>query len=267
MRNKVKKVISAGILFSVLFSIIQPINVNAFKSKAYNLTSSSEKISHVPIWLMTENQKNASKDRQLCKIAPSFDILNEDGTLNYTYYPQGCQPDITEEDNFTNDYDDNFFSDYTEEKNEVDVGADNFLKDLFGEDITENEDRYIEDNIDFSSASEEPIDDNSSESIESIDNILGEFFGKTNTESNLSLKGSKLIKAIRDFSQEKMRIKVGVVEANISPSQNFPKISHNFQLYREKTTLQADTKKHLQMRCFLMIFLKNKLDKLKNMKN
>jgi hypothetical protein len=55
----------------------------------------STEILHQSIpFLMSKEERNANKDKQLCKIASSFDILNDDGTLNYTYYPQGCQPKI-----------------------------------------------------------------------------------------------------------------------------------------------------------------------------
>jgi len=189
---------------------------------------------HNGFWLtMTKKQKNANKDRQLCKIATSFDILNDDGTLNYTYYPQGCQPKI----DYSSIYND------SGEKNINNVDwVDNFINDLFWESIIEKDDNLTpekvsdesldflddlfwdssssaeENNYDFSSASEEPVDEDttdSEETIEDADQLLKEIFWKTNTDSKISLKWKQIVSAIREFNSSKVRIRVWSIETNV----------------------------------------------------
>ena len=205
-----------------------------FNSK---LKKSNIKISHVPFWL--SSNKNATKDKQLCKIATSFDILNDDWTLNYTYYPQWCQPKI----DYSNVYEDSDIDFESDNK-----WVDNFINDLFGgsiiekKEIVEKDDNLTpekvggesldflddlfwdssssaeEENYDFSSASEEPVDEdttNSEETIEDADDILKEIFGKTNTDSKISLKWKQIVSAIREYNSSKVRIRVWNIEANV----------------------------------------------------
>lgn len=304
MRNKMKKVISATILVSVLCSTMQPISVNAFKAmdvcnstgwdsswnyydqkctkdwtpsdnikekedeknntdkniidnskkvevkKVYNLISSgstNSRLKHIPFWLMKGNERNARKDEQLCKIAYSFDILNDDGTLKYTYYPQGCKAPIYEgigeeienndgnnNDGNNNDEIDNFlgniFWDNIQEDNtqedtpsnettesDTDFSLDNSSDGLeFIDNIFSDSSSLSEDDIDFSSASDEPIDEEESlEEIDNVDDLLKDIFSYNIDKKSVSLKGSKFIKTIRDYSKEKVKIRVWAVEANI----------------------------------------------------
>jgi len=214
----------------------------------------TEYLHHSPMWLASKEVRSATKDKQLCKIATSFDILNEDWTVKYTYYPQGCQPKTVESIFHYNGIDSNnqdedwvngfikwLFFDWSEETDfpretdwseetdwyeETDSEYEYFSSETdkinntdgldFVDGLFWNTSDLTEDETEFSSASEEPDDSTTSDdSIQDADDILKEIFWKTNGNINTSLKGSKLISTIRKFSESKIKIRVGNIEANV----------------------------------------------------
>ena len=175
--------------------------------------------------LMSKEERNATKDRQLCKTATSFDILNKDGTVKYTYYPQGCKSE-TENLNFkkinrleTKKTINNSKDDDTEE-------IDNFIKNIFSiEDKKEvKEENIIDTKIkiedtkteikDIKDANTSTGDTLDSSGDADLDNIFKDIFN-TWYKTNTNLKGSKFAKALRNYSKEKITIKVWAVKANV----------------------------------------------------
>jgi len=240
MKN-IKRIVAMTVLGAMLTTNISLVNAEWIHTK--------EILHHSIHFLMTKDQKNANKDRQLCKKWTSFDILNDDGTLDYTYYPKWCQPKIdyskiklnTDVEFDWNDYENN--SDW----------VDDFIKNLFWEkkieetDVMKDEqDTIMEDDMNFEEMNEENFDfvddlfsDNSEESEEEnleteyndqpidneteageedfddMDDMLKEIFWKANTEYKIGLKWKQIVSAIREFNSSKVKIRVWNIEVNV----------------------------------------------------
>ena len=226
--KKFKKSIAIAVLASIILS-----NVSLASAE---WTHTTDRLHHWFPLMMSKEERNANKDKQLCKIDTSFDILNKDWTVKYTYYPQWCQPTESEQTSIFNSID-KTWEDYNK--------ADGFILDIFWNDLKQDSEymentgsldttdttwldfvddiftdwNWWEENIEFNSASEEPIDNTDSgstdESTQDADELLKDIFWKTNLDSNLSLKSSKFVKTIKDYSKNKIRIRVGNIEANV----------------------------------------------------
>ena len=202
-----RKITASTVLISMFL-----LNVPVVNSEWIHKT---ERLHHAPFWLASKEVKNATKDKQLCKIATSFDILNKDWTIKYTYYPQGCQPKVDESISNDTDYENNDI----DSNNQNEDWVNNFIKWLFSDELTEtdNENIWTESDENIVPVEDDFVEDKTEpdNSTQDADDILKEIFWKTNENINISLKGSKLISTIRNFSKSKVKIRVGSIEANV----------------------------------------------------
>jgi len=207
MKKIAKKITSGVILTSMIL-----LNISVSTAEWKHIET---KFSTINPLLMTEKQKNARKDEQLCKIATSFDILNDDGTVKYTYYPQGCQK--KEEKTSSGTFEKSSMKeDQNSNLDEESVNA--FINNIFG--IEKDKEEVQSSTWMIESTQTGQIDNSQTTSSGDIENDpdvkdLFKFLEwKLDTKDNLALKGHKMAKTIKDYSKQKIRIRVGKVEAN-----------------------------------------------------
>jgi hypothetical protein len=144
---------------------------------------------------------------QLCKIATSFDILDEYWKLDYTYYPRWCKSDINEI-NLFNDYKNNnafYLDEKGSSKSEEEMN--NFLNDFFGKNIDKN------------------------------------IFTYKNEWEN-SLKWKKLISTIKNFKNHKLIIRVWDIKANVLKGKNIYNIKVASLLEKVNNEFKIDSIKN-----------------------
>ena len=255
-----KKITAVAVLCAILLTNVPFVNAEWKHNTEY--------LKHWFPSLMSKAEKSATKDKQLCKIATSFEILNYDGTVKEIYYPQGCQEKKEDIEDIEDIEDNETIS------NEDNENVDGFINNIFWDTSESNKEETVESN-DYTEPNN--IDENSSETDntnsgstqdESVDDLFKDIFWKTNNNTNLSLKGSKFVKTINDYSKQKIRIRVGNVEANVlwndmeynakvatllkqidselkinsiknSLAKNISNVSYSFSTYKNTTDLET----------------------------